>query len=188
MRSFIAIDFSREMKNSIRQLQNEIRELAVSGRWKYVDNFHLTIKFLDEIDLKKAALIGKELTDICSRTSSFTLKMGELGFFPGNGCIRVLWLGLEGDVARLIKLQKNVEIGMGKLGFKMENREYKPHVTIGQNILLVRDFNDIKKKISFEKFPLINVDRIYLFSSEQIGRKRVYSPINEFLFNTNTKE
>jgi len=46
MRTFVAVDFNTELKKEILKLQTQLRNLAVSGRWKYIDNFHLTLKFL----------------------------------------------------------------------------------------------------------------------------------------------
>ena len=50
MRTFIGIDFEDAIKNNILELQNKLRKYVVKGRWKHSDNFHLTLKFLDEID------------------------------------------------------------------------------------------------------------------------------------------
>jgi 2'-5' RNA ligase len=48
MRLFIAIDFNKEIKKKLVDLQANLKDMAVSGRWKYIDNLHLTLKFLGE--------------------------------------------------------------------------------------------------------------------------------------------
>jgi len=180
MRAFIGIDFSKELKQKITGLQAELRKHAVSGRWKYVDNFHLTLKFLDEIDLKKASQIGKELEEICSRTERFSLRVSEMGNFPGRDSIRVLWLGLKGDIDRLNNLQNKIDSSMQNLGFESEKRGFKPHVTIGQDLIFDIGFDELKGLVDFKGYPEIAADRVYLFKSEQIGKKRVYTPINQY--------
>lgn len=182
MRSFIAVDFDAELKKSISDIQADIRRHAVSGRWKYIDNFHLTLKFLDEIDLKKAAQISRTLRDMCSSIDSFGLRISDLGYFPGRDSIRVLWLGIGGDTSKLKSVHEELDIRLQKLGFDREKRSYTPHVTIGQNVVLKKDLKEISRMIDFKKLPAIHVDKIILYRSEQIGRKRVYTPMNEFMF------
>ncbi|MBP7073670.1 MAG: RNA 2',3'-cyclic phosphodiesterase, partial [Clostridia bacterium] len=58
MRTFIGADFSRDIKDSIAGVQHIVRENSERGRFKYVGNFHLTLKFLGEIEQAKAPDIG----------------------------------------------------------------------------------------------------------------------------------
>jgi len=94
MRMFIAIDFPREVKHRIRELQSLLRTDANAGRWKYIDNFHLTLKFLGEVDTGKMSDICGILHSICRDTAKFKLNVTHLDTFPGNGCLRVLYLAL----------------------------------------------------------------------------------------------
>lgn len=180
MRTFIGIDFSREFKDGLALIQSQLRTMASEGRWKYIDNFHLTLKFLDEIDLRQAAKIKEKLDEICSHTSGFKLQVSDLGFFPGKGCLRVLWLSFCGEMDKLDKLQAEIEAGLLETGFETEKRPYKPHITIGQDVIFSRDFEEIKEEINVKSLPDIWVDRLYLFKSEQIGKKRVYTPMQEY--------
>lgn len=175
MRAFIGIDFSSELKNHIAAVQNRLRTYASGGRWKYSDNFHITLKFLGDIRQSQALEICRILKDICSRTSCFSLNISEIGNFPGNGCISVLWLGLGGELKKLNRLQKEIDLNLEGQGFKREGRAYKPHITIGQDILFKEPFENIKAGTQLNAFPWINVDRVILFRSEQILNKRVYT-------------
>jgi len=185
MRAFIAIDFGRQLKNEIAVLQSKLREQSMQGRWKYIDNFHLTLKFLDEVEPPAVKEIDELLKTISGSTGRFTLKISELGNFPGNGCLRVLWLGLGGELDRLRRLQGRIDSELQKLGFSIEKRGYTPHVTIGQDIRFDKDFESIKAGVNFRHMPEIHVDRIYLFKSEQLGNKRVYTPVREYAFACN---
>ncbi|MCX7920485.1 MAG: RNA 2',3'-cyclic phosphodiesterase [Clostridia bacterium] len=180
MRCFIGVDFSRELKNQIASLQSKLRTISASGRWKYIDNFHLTLKFLDEIDLKQKSVIEKELQDLCAITPSFTLKVAHLGNFPGKDDYRVLWLSLGGELDSLRSLQRNIDTRLKSVGFSIEKRQYVPHITIGQNLVFGQAFEEIKKLAEEIIFSDILVDRIFLFKSEQAANKRVYTPISEF--------
>lgn len=184
MRSFIAIDFSNALKSQISDLQKKLRSCTSSGRWKYVDNFHLTLKFLDEIDFKTAGKISDELGKISGGTDSFKLRISDMGMFQGRGCIRVLWLGVGGELEKLHRLQAEIDSKLESLGVEREKRGFTPHVTIGQDIVFSEEFRIIKSTVDFSILPEIIVDRIYLFKSEQIENKRVYTPVKEFAFHT----
>lgn len=179
MRAFIGVDFSKEMKAAISSLQDKLRPYASYGRWKYIDNFHLTLKFLDEVNDGKVDEIGDRLKSICQENKRFVLNVNEIGKFQGKSDLRVLWLGLGGDLDKLNRLQQDIENRMHSLGFSKEKRPYVPHITIAQDILFTMDFSQIMKIAAEMSFPEISVEKVCLFKSEQIGRKRVYTPIRE---------
>jgi len=144
MRTFVAVDFNTELKKEILKLQTQLRNLAVSGRWKYIDNFHLTLKFLGEIEKSKVQDIKKGLDEVCGKTQKFCLNIDGLDFFPGNGCLRVLWLKLAGELESLHSLQSEIDIMLEKLGFEKEKRRYVPHVTIAQDVVFNKDLKKLK--------------------------------------------
>ena len=182
MRAFIAIDFSSLLKDQIAGLQRELRPFASSVRWKYIDNFHLTLKFLGEIEPGKIEGIGEEVGKICRPLAPFSLKVSNIGCFPGKDSFRVVWLGLSGDLDRLRSLQSEIDTCLGKLGFEIEKRSYKPHVTIAQDVVFNTGFEKISEIASKISFSDIYVDRVYLIKSEQIGARRVYTPVSGYCF------
>ncbi len=183
MRTFIAIDFDMELKKSIYAVQSCLRNNALEGRWKHIDNFHLTLKFLDEVEKPKAAEIAKRLDSLCSAMPCFKLKISGMGSFgSGRMPLKALWLGIGGDLERLHMLQRQIDMSLLDLGFETEKRSYKPHITIGQDIVLKTGLDIISKAIDISNMPAINADRIYLFKSEQINGKRVYTPLSEHRF------
>lgn len=182
MRSFIGIDFAREVKTEISRLQSKLRAYSVAGRWKYIDNFHLTLKFLDEIDSDMVSKIDEALTRISSVMDPFVLSMDNLGNFPGKDCLRVLWLGLGGELIKLRNLQSRIDDELQPLGFTRERRGYVPHITIAQDVAFSKEFEDIRNIVMDIKFHEIKVNGIHLFKSEQIGNKRVYTSIKDYKF------
>jgi 2'-5' RNA ligase len=180
MRAFLGIDFNKELKREILNIQLKLRSLASSGRWKYVDNFHLTLKFLGEIELKQVEKINTVMDVICKQTPKFSLKISGFGSFPGRECLRVVFLGIAGDIDKLGWLQQEIESGLEAIGFMKEKRHYTPHITIGQNIILKSEKNSIKHLDDNIKLPEIRVDRVHLFKSEQAGSKRIYTPIRTY--------
>jgi 2'-5' RNA ligase len=185
MRAFIGVDFGKDLKDRIADIQARLRRNSETGRWKYIDNFHLTLKFLDEIDWEKAAAVSRILTEACSEADAFRLNISGIGSFSGRDCLRVLWLGLGGELERLGRLYDAIDGRLLQLGFERERRGFTPHITIGQDVVFKEDFESLKKLADFSKFPEIIIDRLYLFKSEQECGKRIYTPVREFRLGRN---
>jgi len=180
MRTFIGIDFDFKIKDRICSLQSIVRENSKKGRFKYIDNFHLTLKFLGEINIEEIPVINQLLEDSAHKVGPFQLKVNKLGFFGGESIIRTLWLGLDGDLESLINLYEEIEDGLGNFGYKKEKRPYTPHITIAQDLLLNIDFKQLERLIDLSAIPVIDVNEISLIKSEQIKGKRVYTPISTY--------
>lgn len=74
----------------------------------------------------------------------------------------------------LLKTQAKLHQLLIKQGFELENRAYKPHLTIGRKVKMEDNFNsedlsNIIKQIS------MNIDKIDLMKSEQTDGKLVHS-------------
>jgi 2'-5' RNA ligase len=61
MRTFVTLEFDKKTKEYISGIQNLIRQKSMKGRFKYIDNFHLTLKFLGEADREQIDTIYDEL-------------------------------------------------------------------------------------------------------------------------------
>ena len=62
---------------------------------------------------------------------AFTMPIGGFGAFPTEGRARVVWVGC-GAVPALELLQHGVEKEYAVLGFPLEGRAFRPHLTLGR--------------------------------------------------------
>lgn len=177
MRTFIGVDFDREIKNGIAAIQGIVRENSDKGRFKYIGNFHLTLKFLGEIDNEKVPAVSRMLKQTADSCSGFVLNISKLGCFNGKDSIHALWLGLGGEIDSLKALYCSIEENMNKIGLKKENKEYVPHITIAQDLRLKTGFEELKHMIDLSSLKPIEVREVSFIKSEEIGGKRVYTPI-----------
>jgi len=180
MRAFIGADFNRDVKDSIADIQHIVRENSERGRFKYVGNFHLTLKFLGEVQQAKTVDIGKLLQGIAVNHRVIHLNIDKIGYFDGKGSIHALWLGFSGELDKLGALYSNIEEEMHKLGMKKEIKAYTPHITIAQDLVLKLPFEELKGKVNFKKFKTIEIREISLIKSEEKGGKRLYTPVSTF--------
>lgn len=184
MRLFIGVDFEPAVKKSIEACQSQLTPLSLKGRWKTEDNFHLTLRFMGEFDENDLPRLYDALSGCADTISPFELHLGKIGAFDlkkgeETWAVRVLWVGVEGDMKALNELYFSVEYALESKGFPKDFRPYAPHITLGQDLKFNCDF-DLIKKASECLDQNINVDCITVFHSESIEGRRVYTPIKRF--------
>jgi len=133
IRSFIAIELPDELKQLLRRLQTQLKAgQHPSVKWVDPNGIHLTLKFLGTIGSHQVGDIAKVIRESAEGFSPFHLQVSELGVFPNLKRVRVVWVGLGGQVARLGQLQRRLESGLNSLGFTAESRAFKPHLTLAR--------------------------------------------------------
>lgn len=108
-----------------------LRETAYPVRWVGVDQIHVTVKFLGNVSADRVDDIVGGVRRAAEGTRRFALPLGGAGAFPNPKRPRVLWIGCEA-VPPLELLQHALECEMERLGFPLEGRPFRPHVTLGR--------------------------------------------------------
>ena len=143
MRAFIAIDLPIEIRKKIKQIQKKLPEFI--GKKTEINNLHLTLKFLGEIDKKKLTEIKKRLDEI--KFNKFETEIDIVGVFSEE-FIKIVWL----HMTNCEELQKLIDEKLSGL-FPKEER-FMSHLTIGR-VKYVKD-----KKSFLEKIRKIKIDEI----------------------------
>lgn len=128
MRLFIALELPQDVKAELAQAQRGLPAGAV--RWADVAGMHLTLQFLGETDEGLVAPLVAGLAAIPAEL--IRLSLAGLGGFPNLRQPRVVWAGVAGDTAALVRLQAAVVAATEPLGFAPEARAFKAHLTLGR--------------------------------------------------------
>lgn len=121
LRLFVGIALPPELK-----LRLSLLAAGVPGaKWVDPGNYHLTLRFIGEVDEGQAADIDGALAHI--RAPRFDVALATVGHFG----LRMLWVGIERNPA-LQHLHEKVERVLNRLGFAPEERRYTPHVTLAR--------------------------------------------------------
>lgn len=131
MRTFIAIDLDKTLKETLEGLICRFRRQGGDIRWVKPEGMHLTLKFLGEIGEETVAKVMSSLGVVASRHKPFRLIFRGTGTFPPGHKARVLWVGIE-ESPDLKALQEDLEREMERLGFPGEERGFHPHMTLGR--------------------------------------------------------
>lgn len=171
MRLFIAFDVSDEIKSYLSGLQKQLPE----SNSNLAMEFHLTLKFLGDVDEKQVPEIISSLKKI--KFSKFTARTGSLGVFPSEKSVRVVWIGLEPEKA-ITKLQKSISSVLPDFA---DDREFHPHITLSR-IKFVQNKSSFVKKLKSIKTKEIEfeVDSFQLIKSNLAPTGPVHEVLEEF--------
>ena len=184
IRSFIAIELPEEAKKGLARLRKELeRDEHKFVKWVDPGGIHLTLKFLGNISSKRVAEITKAIEEGAQGISPFHLEISGLGAFPNPRQARVLWVGIDGEVDSLSRLQENTDSALAVLGFAKEERSFVPHLTLarirqGASPLERRNFGELVGSTIFEDEYHVQVEAVSLMRSQLTPAGAIYSRLS----------
>ena len=131
MRLFIAINLPADQRRAIFQATVPLREALPTITWVAEDRLHFTLKFLGEQPQQDVRALETALGDVVGRHRAISVEMGGVGAFPNLRAPRVVWLGVEHE-SKLELLQHDIESACAGLGYDVEGRPFRPHITLGR--------------------------------------------------------
>ncbi len=131
MRLFVAVNLPKAMRGRLWDAVEPLRAADYPIKWVQADALHVTIKFLGDVDEANRVPVQEGLAAAVGDTHAFNLPVGEFGTFPPVKQPRVLWVGCE-TLPVLELLADGVERELADVGFPVEGRPFRPHVTIGR--------------------------------------------------------
>lgn len=99
------------------------------ARWVDPDNYHITLRFIGEVDRYTAADIDSTLQGIDA--GLFEMSLSGLGLFGHGRKTRALFAQI-GSAPELSHLQSKVESAVVRAGQPPEPRKFSPHVTLAR--------------------------------------------------------
>jgi 2'-5' RNA ligase len=135
-RLFVALEPPDPVRRRLAALADELRRAAGRAgdeiRWVPPANVHLTLQFLGAVPEERVSNVEAALRDAAREARPLSLAVRGVGGFPNARRPRVVWAGLEGDLAPLAALVAGLGARLAKLGFPPEERPFSPHLTLGR--------------------------------------------------------
>jgi 2'-5' RNA ligase len=117
-------------------LPSDVRQrlAAMSGgvpgaRWEPEENFHLTLRFIGEVEHGQADDVHGELSKL--HMPGFEIILSAIDWFGSGDNARVLYVGVDKN-EMLQRLQNKVENAVQRAGLPPETRKWRPHVTLAR--------------------------------------------------------
>ena len=147
VRLFVACEVPEDVKESIGTLIDDLRDRSGNAvRWIRPEGVHVTLKFLGEVPVKQLPAIKLGIQEAVVGHSPFELEFSNIGTFGGREGLRIMWVGIAGDVLRLEALVRAVNAALAVVGFEPERRPFRPHLTLGR----VRDEIGTRQRAEIE--------------------------------------
>src|SRR4051794_39336828 len=150
-----------EIPDSVRESLSVLRGGLPGARWIDPENYHLTLRFIGDVDDSVAREIAYMLGQVRRRT--FRLQLDGLASFGGRRPRAVI--ATTAATPALHDLQSEHERLMQRVGLEPEGRKFTPHVTLARlrdsSSQQVADYLALRP---FRSLPF-EVSRFVLFSS-----------------------
>ncbi|MBM4318732.1 MAG: RNA 2',3'-cyclic phosphodiesterase [Deltaproteobacteria bacterium] len=134
IRTFVACNLPVKLVEALRGYQLRLRD-SLEGwrpgiRWTSPASFHMTLRFLGEIEEPLVAALGDALRRAAAGHRAFDYTLQAVGCFPTAQRARVIWAGAESE--ELGWLAASVEREVQQIGLPPEEKPFHPHVTLGR--------------------------------------------------------
>lgn len=157
-RLFTGIDLPPAIRMSLSMLRGGLP----GARWIDPDNYHITLRFIGDVDERMAHEVGSVLDTVTRR--GFELRLDGLSSFGGKRPRAVV--ATIAAPAQLLELQAEHERLMRRIGLEPEGRKFTPHVTLARlRESSPRQVADFLAERAFFRSAPFRIDRFVLFSS-----------------------
>ncbi len=183
IRSFIAVPLPVKTRNFLAKIQEQLKQKVSKKRFKWVEkkNFHQTLIFLGNVDEKRIPEIKNFMKQL-SKNRPLELSLARVSFFPDQRRIKIAWVSLSGQTARLSRLCHKLRMSLQLAGFSFDTR-FSPHITLGRTRSLSAKLIFSKKCLSgiydflHENDTSFIANKVVFYKSELTPRGPVYTPI-----------
>ncbi len=137
MRIFIAVEIDEAVRRRATQLSRAMALVLEQGGgrrsvgWVGLQNLHLTLRFLGELDASAAEAVKNRLVPPFAMPA-FEIGLSGLGTFPSMGPPRVIWLGVSAGAVALSDVSREVDARLNGLRLPKEERGFHAHLTLGR--------------------------------------------------------
>lgn len=123
-----------EVRQEIGRAQGRLKRNSPPGavRWTQPDQFHITLKFLGDVQAEHVPMLEKSLAPICATSPALQLSARGIGFFPNPHKPRVIWAGASDANGQLSELYRQVDEALRWLAPAERPEKFTGHITLGR--------------------------------------------------------
>jgi RNA 2',3'-cyclic 3'-phosphodiesterase len=141
---------------------------VIGARWLEPEDYHITLRFVGNVDARTARDIDESLAD--SRRPGAPIRFEGLSWFGGDKP-RAIVAKVRPEPA-LMDLQAEQERHLRRIGIEPETRKYAPHVTLarvrGASQTAVASYLATRGALVTDSFA---AERFVLYSAREVGRR-----------------
>ena len=178
-RLFVGIPISAEIKDKIKSLSAKLQETGADLNLVSLENLHLTLKFLGQIEEEQIADIKKRLAGVAEKELRFVIKIKKVNTFSSGSKLRVVFI--EAESAQLVSLRNKIDLVLNN--FKKDD-----HANTAAHLTLARVQSEKNKpqlqviltKFRNQDFGEMLADHFILYSSTLTRKGPIYEELARF--------
>ena len=128
-RIFVVIDLPEEIKRELLSYERRWKNLHI--KWTNFYNLHITLEFLGEVNKWELNKILQAIEKTALEVKPFDVKLDKIVLGPDPVQAKMFWATVCVD-NNIIKLKNLMNENLKFYDFKLEEREFKPHITLAR--------------------------------------------------------
>jgi 2'-5' RNA ligase len=173
LRLFVAFDVPAAVRDQAEAAIAPWHDRYPRAKWVPKQNQHVTLKFLGSTWPRLVEWVHDAVASVAEAHAPVSTRAVALGAFPNARRARVLWVGLDDEDGRLVRMAAGLDDALAR-EFAPEKRGFTPHLTIARFDPPVALEGLSETKLESEPFT---VDRIVLYRSHLRRPAPIYEPL-----------
>jgi 2'-5' RNA ligase len=178
---FLAVPIPQEIKQVYMEWREKNKERLPFKSWVHHEDYHITLAFLGDANASDIEKVKSETARVVVGHNPFRLQLSGLGYFGKKESPRIFWSGIERQ-PQLQELQRDVFQACRSIGFELEKRDYRPHVTLARRFGMESGFPSHKLEQYFQVDKSLlsyTVDSVVLYQTH-LDRSPKYETVSTF--------
>ncbi len=176
IRTFLALELDEPIRRAIAASAGRIPVGDSKVRWVDRQNLHVTMKFLGDVPDTDVMDVCRAVEDAAAELTPFDFDVVGLECTPARGAVKMIWAGVRDPAGILAGTFARLESAMETLGFDIERRAFRPHVTVGR-VRYCKDptaFRQATEQFANEPFGEHTAFEVTVYSSQLTKKGPVY--------------
>ena len=150
-------------------------------KWINPENIHITLAFLGDTEEKLLKDISSMLDKVCGNSGNFELTIRGTGVFRNINDPRIIWTNIDHSEI-LLKLAEKILSGLTEMSIRLEDKPFKPHITIGRikHLNSKGTFKKLTEQYQNTELQRLHVNEVFLYESILLPQGPKYIPIERF--------
>ncbi|MDE7107604.1 MAG: RNA 2',3'-cyclic phosphodiesterase [Clostridiales bacterium] len=171
MRVFIALNIPDKMRDNLERSASQFKDLATGGSFTKKDNYHVTLHFLGNVEQSNLIYVQSAM-DKVKNLPAPRLAISQFAVLRASDIVCARF----NKNANLTALHDALADNLEKMGFTVERRAYRPHVTMIRKYAFSLPFSEVTKNVTVYNKPF-DAPEVVLYESVFKDNGVTYNPL-----------
>lgn len=155
--------------------------LSENIKWINPENIHITLAFLGDTEEELIKDISLMLSKVCANTGYFELTIKGTGVFRNINDPRIIWTNIDHS-EKILDLADKILIRLDEMNIKLEDKPFKPHITIGRikHLKNKETFKKLTEQYQNTELQRLHITEVVLYESILLPQGANYIPIGKY--------